>query len=1302
MNVTLDLYPHPVTAEGRATRQITCPDGATAEDVLDTLGLDAGALEVRVDGVPLPVPARAGRVLREGAVVHLRPTLAGGDDTDPLRTVLQIALIATVAWAGGPLAAAGFGKGAVAAIQAGAFVVGGLVINAIAPPRLPELPGGAGAVAGEPQYSLTLGRNQARRYGPAPLVLGLHRVLPDLASQQWTEFENDDQYLSATFNFGIGDLSITELQIGSTALTDYQDVNHWLSIPALADGWNPDPVTGAGPKVAGNVDVEAGGVIESTADWVTRLAPGAQEVGLDFVGRLFTVSADGNYADRRINITIELSPKIAPTTEGGAPTWGTAITHAVQLRHGLPSPKRFTWCYIFSDVQRASAADGEWRVRVRRAAGSPLTTDAARQAAQAAGNAVHYDDVTWQTLRTYQADTGDYRGHTRLAVRIRASGQLSGALDSVSALVQQKVPVPAGDSAWSAPAATSNPAWIFRAVALGWRHPDGHLLAGAGLPAERLDDASIRRWGAWCITEGLRCDYVVQQPMSVQALLELIAQCGRASPTWASGQLGVIYEDADAAPTALVSPGSIVAGSFGIDYPAGQVVDEVVCSYIDPALDWQVSEVRRTRPGITTPATSTSITLRGVTTRAQAAMEANLAAARQTYHRRRLAWEMGPGALTALARGDVVHITHSLIDSGETGRLAGLDGPRLDLGRTVTLPVGTHLLLLELPDGRLHTAEISQPDTSTAAADVAQVTLSAAPPRPEDEDAPGWIAADVRWRLYADDAPPLQARITSVEPNADGTARFSAIDEVAAYHAAARTNTEVDPPTLHGAPPRVVAIWPWTESLESDAGHTVEVHILIDTTGEWRGGDVHVSGDVDWEGRIERGALTTGWSVPRTGTLTVTVTPDGNPGGEFTVSDYAIDGPPSIPVPRWRGPWEAGQHYSVSDMVAYSGRSYLAVEATLSSVANRPTGTSVNNDWWELFADVGATGARGPTGATGATGNDGGRGADGRRYEWCYCRTARSTTSIPSTSRPLDTWGYDKLRNGAITVGGVAWYDGSPPPTSSKPKVWWCARLVPAGVRNDQTTGLGDWSAPHPLVEDGVDGRQGLRGGDGNGYEHVYARTVYSKTSFTTAQKPPRPTDSAPWGFDYLSRFPNGVNRGGVRWYDGSPPQTSGRSKLWWCVRHVDGTPALNARVTSPWSEPKELVEDGADGAGITYSNSCWIAGTNLKICGATNLSSGRNQTFSFAGGFSSNPLILVTPHSNFAWNYQAREGPSEGPYWVDRRIERVPYMDRLSRTGFRITSDPGPVAGTFIRNVSTSRGSVTFDYIAIGLPPSG
>ena len=1123
-----------------------------------------------------------------------------------------------------------------------------------------------------------LGRNQARRYGPAPLVLGSHRVLPDLASQQWTEFDGDDQYLSATFNFGIGDLSISDVKIGKTAITTYQDVNYWLSDPSLPDGWHPDPSTGAAAQVSGNVDVIAGaallggtegsGQATTTAPWTTRVAAKARRVACDFVGRLFQVGADGSYMARNLSITIELSAEIPPATEGGESTRRT-ITQMVILSNDSPAPLRHTWTYTLPTTG-ALPEDGDWQVRIRR--NQNPHSDEQRARAQAAQAAVKYDDVTWQTLRVFQADTGDYRGHTRLAVRIRASGQLSGALDSVSATAQSKVPV-YRDGAWRAPEATSNPAWLFRAVALGWHHPDGHLLAGAGLPVERIDDASIIRWGDWCDSEGLQCNYVVAQPMSVQALLELVAQCGRASPTWAAGKLGAIYENADAAPTALVSPGAVVAGSFGIDYPAGQVVDEVVCSYLDPDLDWQVSEVRRTRPGVTTPATSTSITLRGVTSRTQAAKEANLAAARQTYHRRRLAWEMGPGALTALARGDVVHITHALIDSGETGRLAGLDGLRLDLGRDVTLPVGTHHLLLELPDGRLHTAEIEQPDTALAAATVSRVTLADRPPRPDDEDAPGWIAADVRWRLYADGAPPLKARITSVEPGIDGSARFTAIDEVAAYYAAAGTTLDVDPPTLPGGAATVVAIWPWTESLKSDAGHTVEVRILIDTSGEWRGGAVVVSGAVSWEGRIERGALTTGWPAPREGTLSITVTPDGNPGGALTYANYRIDGPSEIVVPRWRGQWTSGMRYSASDLVGWSGRSYLAIKAHTSSVSNQPTGENTSNEWWAIFAEKGATGARGPTGLRGVRGNDGVRGADGRRYEWCYCRTPRSTTAIPSADWPDNAWGYDVLRNGARTRTGRAlkWYDGSPAPSSAAPKLWWSARLVPANVRNDQTTGLGPWSAPHPLVEDGVDGSRGLTGEDGNGYEHVYARTAYSKTSFSAAQKPPPPTDPAPWGFDYLSTQQRGVNRGGVRWYDGSPPHTSGRSKLWWCSRRVEGTPALNARVRYPWSEPKELVEDGADGVATesVYSNCYQIE--RLLICWGT-----------VSGGGSTNGRI----------SFPATPAYASPP--------RVVLGNRLSGTTYPNATHPAPtVGGVSTTNFTYSRpaSQVQMEWIAIG-----
>ena len=52
-------------------------------------------------------------------------------------------------------------------------------------------------------------------------------------------------------------------------------------------------------------------------------------------------------------------------------------------------------------------------------------------------------------------------------------------------------------------------------------------------------------------------------------VLTTIAQCGRASPSWQTGKLGVVWEDAGRPATALITPGNIVAGSFAVEYAAG-------------------------------------------------------------------------------------------------------------------------------------------------------------------------------------------------------------------------------------------------------------------------------------------------------------------------------------------------------------------------------------------------------------------------------------------------------------------------------------------------------------------------------------------------------------------------------------------------------------------------------------------------------------------------------------------------------------------------------------------------------------
>ena len=246
--------------------------------------------------------------------------------------------------------------------------------------------------------------------------------------------------------------------------------------------------------------------------------------------------------------------------------------------------------------------------------------------------------------------------------------------------------------------------------------------AGLGLDGARIDEDSIKAWGAWCAAQGLGCNLVLDRAITHGAVLSLIAQCGRASVSWQTGMLGVVWEEAGRPATALIAPGNILAGSFAVEYANGRAADEIAVRYIEPDLDWQYNTLRRLAPGVTgLPASTATITLHGVTSGAQAAAECNLQAARQLYHRRRFSWEMAPEGLS-LVRGDVVHLTHSLIDGGQAGRLAGGDGASVVLDRPVDVDAGGEMLF-RLADGRVHQSAVSAPagvvgETAEVALDV--------------------------------------------------------------------------------------------------------------------------------------------------------------------------------------------------------------------------------------------------------------------------------------------------------------------------------------------------------------------------------------------------------------------------------------------------------------------------------------------------------------------------------------------------------------------------------------------------------
>ncbi len=860
--ITLDAWPHPLTSEGRETRRVSIRPGETLAGLAGAearrLGLDPALVAVELNGTPVPRAARDATPLRLGDIVTLRLIPAGGGDSDPLRAILTLAVVVAAVWAGPAVGgfiseALGLGLTTAQATALGSSVImvgGTLLVNALVPPAAPEIPPRASLARPDPVHSISGGRNPQRPCQPFLLVLGEHRIFPDLGSRPYTEYVSGadavaDQILRQIFHFGIGEIEIAgaDLRIGDTPVADYEHLT--LAPPADARGALAWPGDGGTPKAAEDLGADEGWVTRTTGDDTYR-------VGIDIAGALYGFDRQGRPERRTADIAIEAR------RAGGGGAWTRLGAETLGHDDTAPFRRGAAW-----DL----AGEGTWEVRVRRTS-APADDDRSG------------DELTWAALRSYQTDAADYTGQRRLGLSIRASGQLSGPVDRLSALVRQKAPRWRG-RAWSAaPAAySSSPAAVMLLYLRGIR-VQGRVVAGAGLPDDRIDLAGLGAWHDWCAAHdpALRCDLALDRTIGHARVIETIARCGRASPTWQSGRLGVVWDAADRPATAMITPGNIVAGSLEVDWAAGRGADEIACRYLEPGLDWQWNTVRRTVPGADDPPASTAtLTLAGVTTREHAAMECNLQAARQRYHRRRIAWETGPEGLS-IRRADVVHLSHGLLDGGRTGRLVALhdDGCTLDRAVRIAGEAATDWLMLRRPDGAPETvrAHAGPPasDARANGADTARVWTAPAPERGVGEP------VDTLWRLYPAGAGPAKVKVVGVSPRAGDRVRIEAIDELGAYYAAATADLSVELPQIRRNLPRVLHATVSETLIRVGAAFLVEIALSLTVAGDWRGAEVRAS----WERRpmrtvasLDGGDTEARWTSPPEGWIEIVVLPRG-------------------------------------------------------------------------------------------------------------------------------------------------------------------------------------------------------------------------------------------------------------------------------------------------------------------------------------------------------------------------------------------------------------------------------------------
>ena len=376
-------------------------------------------------------------------------------------------------------------------------------------------------------------------------------------------------------------------------------------------------------------------------------------------------------------------------------TTGTVISGATT------TPQRVSWRY--------PVTLGRYEVRGRR-------TDIANTASRVGHS------IVWAGLRAYMPDTRVYGDVTLIALRMRASNNLSSrASTKVNVIATRKLPIWNGSS-WSALTATRSPAMAF-----------AYACKQAGLSDAQIDLAGLLALEA--ITTG-RSDYFdgrFDNFLGYWEALSKIAGAVRAKPFMQGGVMRVVRDQASSIPVAMFSVRNIVKGSFGVTYlmPTAETADVVDVKYFD-STSWSQASVRA---DLLTPAARAALILAGtspkpakvdlfgVTSRAQAYREGLYQAASNRYRRKIIKFKTEmEGFIPSL--GDLIAIQHDMPAWGQGGEVTNwvLGTLTATLSEAVTWGAGTHYIAFRKRDGSM-----DGPYTVTLGLSAHEVVLGSAP-----------------------------------------------------------------------------------------------------------------------------------------------------------------------------------------------------------------------------------------------------------------------------------------------------------------------------------------------------------------------------------------------------------------------------------------------------------------------------------------------------------------------------------------------------------------------------------------------
>ncbi|WP_164658599.1 phage tail protein [Tropicibacter sp. Alg240-R139] len=516
---TVPILTAPLIDPGMARQELEVPEGLSLAQMVEHAfpGMSRanhGALRV-VLVTPIgaaAIDARYWHMTRPKPGVQVVIRIVPGKES--LRSVL-LAVVTVAAFAlTGPLAGA-LGVGAstfgTALVRAGLTIVGSLLVNALVPMPEPE------QERQKNSYSISGWQNTARPNEALPEVFGRHRVAPPFAARSYSEIVGDQQFIRALFCLGVGPVKISDIRIGNTSIDEYKDVEieiregypgdapltlypqQVLEDSEGAELVRPPQYDDAGEVIAGP-NVETPVVRETAAD--------TQDVNviLQFPQGLHAYDDKGRRVGREITIRIRQRLK-------GDQDWQDVATLDIWGNENSSMFRQHRW---------QMPSRGKWEIEITRMSDDVQDTPA--------GSTVQL--AALQSIRPEYPINMD-QPLALFAVRVRATHQLNGPLDSLN-VIAERIGRRWDGTAWSE-GTSRNPAAAFVGLLQSPSNP--FPVADA-----EVDWDGLRDWHEWCDAKGLKYDRELEGGLSFRELANEICAAGRAFHRHDGVRWGVVID----------------------------------------------------------------------------------------------------------------------------------------------------------------------------------------------------------------------------------------------------------------------------------------------------------------------------------------------------------------------------------------------------------------------------------------------------------------------------------------------------------------------------------------------------------------------------------------------------------------------------------------------------------------------------------------------------------------------------------------------------------------------------------------